>query len=551
MSFFNSPFVNAQQLVEWRSLRIALLALAFLFFQTLSVEATPGEGEHLPADETLSQSGRVVASMGAPALPASPASLLAPHACTAPAPTLLAPVGGATSNDLELPAFQWDPVSNISEYIVQISATDIFTRPLVSSSAIADPGEDVVFGDVSYDLEPDSTYYWRVASVCADGQIGPFSAPAVFATGGAGGGECDLPPPVLLRPVDGMETDSLIPMLTWAVRADAYEYQYELSTDAGFDELDENVTFYSIRRSEEIGRIPNENLVPGQLYYWRVASVCAEIDTMGEFSEAFTFRVTKDDLDLPTVPTPVSPAQGATTGSIRVVFDYSAVTGAEGYSIDFYRSHEDAVANSWFRSRNTLRTSEFAVFNPDESIFWRVQARNAYGWGELSAIRSFKTPVAEADAMIDAASGGVLEPDPGYLKVEVPAGAVTQDTMLHFQLLGTPQQPLPKHLFANRAFTLAAFADGTPLTELLKPFTMTIHYDENDLVAAGISDPSQLNLFFWTGERWESILPCEGCSLDTLNNRIVLKLNALAEFALAAPGVVSDGNRLFLPVVRP
>jgi hypothetical protein len=189
------------------------------------------------------------------------------------------------------------------------------------------------------------------------------------------------------------------------------------------------------------------------------------------------------------------------------------------------------------------------VEQPETTFYWRVKARNDYGWGPLSSIRSFTTPPLIATATIDPATGGTLNTSPGYLIANFPPGAVSQPAELRFNLLATPQKPLGSYQFANRAFTLEAYVGAQRITQFSKPFTMLISYDPNDLLAAGIDDPQELNLLHWDGLTWVSTLPCEGCSIDTSARLVTVVLDHLSEFALAAPTAPGFDHWLFLPVV--
>jgi hypothetical protein len=62
---------------------------------------------------------------------------------------------------------------------------------------------------------------------------------------------------------------------------------------------------------------------------------------------------------------------------------------------------------------------------------------------------------------------------------------------------------------------------------------MTIDYTDAQLAAAGLSE-ADLDLLFWDGARWVSVLACEGCGVDRSNNRVSVKLNHFSEFVLAA-----------------
>jgi len=141
--------------------------------------------------------------------------------CTAVPPTLLLSLDGAILNDLENPTYYWSFVPNITAYIFQLASEPTFANPLTTEGQTAFIGDTRVRHTSSEDLETGVTYFWRVASVCADGQIGVFAAPASFQAGpGSGGAECTLPPPTLFAPVNGSQVNTLIPTIEWATASD-------------------------------------------------------------------------------------------------------------------------------------------------------------------------------------------------------------------------------------------------------------------------------------------------------------------------------------------
>lgn len=533
------------------------LLLALLFLCALLL-ASPGAATRAkpatvapPAPEILALPDGTRLDKSA-ALPAAPVTVTPGQACAAAAPALLSPAQGAVSNDLENPRYGWRVVDGVDEYVFQLAANSAFDPPLTSEQQLRRAGQSTVTATSFYDLEPSQTYYWRVASVCPDGQIGPFAAPVSFQTGpGVTGQTCALPPPALLEPANGGQVSTLVPRMVWAVAPNTYEYYYQLSTRSDFATAAATVTFIGLDPALDtrVVEVPADNLMPDTLYYWRVASICADIDTRGAFATASSFRSGPAGGVLLAPPTPQAPADGATTGSIRVSLLHSGTSGAEDYSIRLYRTLVSAQADRPSRSFGGLATARAAVFNPQETWYWRVKARNAYGWGEASAVRSFTTPRLSAAAQITPEAGGTLSPTAGFLTVNFPPGAVSAATTLSFNLLASPTQRLTNFRFANRAFTLTATAGGQPVTRFARPFTMSVAYDNDDLLAAGIGDPSKLTLVFWNGGAWQQILPCEGCSLDTANRRITVVLDHLTEFALVAPA--GEGRAfVYLPLLK-
>ena len=70
------------------------------------------------------------------------------------------------------------------------------------------------------------------------------------------------------------------------------------------------------------------------------------------------------------------------------------------------------------------------------------------------------------------------------------------------------------------------------MTQFDPPYVLTLLYQDSDWQDAGIEDESTLNLYHWNGSQWEGILPCAGCSLDTVNNQLVAVLDHFSEFGL-------------------
>jgi hypothetical protein len=78
-------------------------------------------------------------------------------------------------------------------------------------------------------------------------------------------------------------------------------------------------------------------------------------------------------------------------------------------------------------------------------------------------------------------------------------------------------------------------ASGNPVNTFLQPFTLTIAYDPLDLLFAGIDDEANLNVVFWQNGRWYTLLPCDGCQVDTTTHTVTVRLQHLTEFALIFP----------------
>lgn len=150
-----------------------------------------------------------------------------------------------------------------------------------------------------------------------------------------------------------------------------------------------------------------------------------------------------------------------------------------------------------------------------------------YGYGRINAYRAVGT----TSAGIEPEAGGILSADNGDLTLDFPTGAVTSSTTVNYAPNASPGNPVGDLIFANTACTLEATdGEGDPVTQFDQPYTLTLRYQDSDWQNAGVADESTLNLYYWNGSQWEAILPCSGCSLDTVNNMLVAVLDHFTEF---------------------
>jgi hypothetical protein len=119
-----------------------------------------------------------------------------------------------------------------------------------------------------------------------------------------------------------------------------------------------------------------------------------------------------------------------------------------------------------------------------------------------------------------------------------------------YGLLTQPTHELPADQRALRSFTLEARdGNGNLVTHFNKPYTLVISYTDEQLAALGVAE-ADLNLAFWDGSAWVNVLPCGGCGVDTVNNRLTAVLDHFTEFALVGSVATGDGkSRVYLPVV--
>ena len=132
--------------------------------------------------------------------------------------------------------------------------------------------------------------------------------------------------------------------------------------------------------------------------------------------------------------------------------------------------------------------------------------------------------------------------------IEVPAGAVTEDTLLRLVVTEPASAPLDMSSAGN-SFELEASIDGDVLLDFafLEPVTMTINYADADI---NWLKEETLLLYYWDGSQWlDAATTCDPTSSytrDLAANLISLEVCHLTPFGLFAEAQPVQ----FLPLVR-
>lgn len=155
--------------------------------------------------------------------------------------------------------------------------------------------------------------------------------------------------------------------------------------------------------------------------------------------------------------------------------------------------------------------------------------------------------VESATGAVTPANGGAVTSGDGKISITFPPGAVNGPIDVALMTQGAPSQPAGGYRFAGKSFVVEATdSSGRPVTQFNQPFTLRVDYVDSDWQNTGITEESDLNLYFWNGAQWTPLLPCVGCSHDLNANRIVAVLDHLTEFAVLAGGGAAP---LYLPIV--
>jgi hypothetical protein len=132
--------------------------------------------------------------------------------------------------------------------------------------------------------------------------------------------------------------------------------------------------------------------------------------------------------------------------------------------------------------------------------------------------------------------------------LDFPGGAVDNTTTVTYSEQGEPSQSTGLFNFAGTSFSVEAFDENNdPIETFNENFTLTVQYEDEDWMNAGIKSEDDLSLFYWDGREWRDLMPCDACSHDTVNNTLTIMLDHLTEFALLADRGMA--NQLYLPLI--
>jgi hypothetical protein len=177
-----------------------------------------------------------------------------------------------------------------------------------------------------------------------------------------------LSAPTLTLPVNG-DTSKVQPLnLSWSTVTSATSYRVQVSPDSSFTTVsieDSTLTLAS--------RII-DSLSLGVKYYWRVRAK----NPSGVSSWTTPWWFTTIQPPMPSVPTPVSPADGSTSQAATQTLVWSTVSGATAYHVQVSTS---STFTSIFSQDSTLTADSMTLSGLAlrATYYWRVRAKNAVG----------------------------------------------------------------------------------------------------------------------------------------------------------------------------
>ena len=282
-------------------------------------------------------------------------------------PTQTAPANGALFQFL--PSFAWTPVAGAEKYEFQISADIGMNSPVLGR------GQDDFFtkntrATLSKTV-PNGTYYWRVRSVDAAGDVSEWTPPSMFRKSWTAAA-------TLQNPASGSQivfpTNPL--QLAWSAVPGAANYQVYLATDPALGNLVVNDSLAGgtgppVTQATTFTR--GASLAPGT-YYWGIVPIDAEgnkgtASPIASFTWVWPSTTTPQVTDLNAAPEVFDP-----------LFSWDPVPGAARYEVEVNSSSDFAPGSKVCCSPATIATSlaPTGVFK-DNVYYWRVRAIDPEG----------------------------------------------------------------------------------------------------------------------------------------------------------------------------
>ncbi len=232
----------------------------------------------------------------------------------------------------------------------------------------------------------------------------------------------------------------------------------------------------------------------------------------------------------PTATQTRTPEATATTTPVPGFVLRRAVFGAAG----------SEATSSTYRLRTTL--GQGSPIGESRSTSYRLRGGFWHAAGEV------KLPDLQAVTEVSPDQGGALTAPDGRVEITFPPSAVSQTVTVTYTQRSSPAEYTGSLLPAGNAFAFqAAEASGQPVTQFERPFTLTLHYTDDDWQRPGIPAEGNLNLYHWSAASSQWVM-VPRISHDTVANVLVASLDHLTEFALLG-SVTKEGYAAYLPVI--
>jgi len=192
--------------------------------------------------------------------------------------------------------------------------------------------------------------------------------------------------PTLISPTNGSSLQTLIPLFQWdsGNNLQADTFRLDLSRNSGFTDIINSLSFFQGHGAGSFRF--SENLDPASTIYWRAFLMCGGIQS--PYSEVWSFTTGSGGTIL-TAPALVSPANGGVVPTTTVTLQWSPVSGATGYQVNWRKVGQGGS----YTQPVTGTPSTIIWLSTNTTYEWWVSARNDYAFGVDSEKWRFTTPV--------------------------------------------------------------------------------------------------------------------------------------------------------------
>jgi subtilisin-like proprotein convertase family protein len=291
--------------------------------------------------------------------------------------TLVAPVSQATGVLLN-PILDWTDAPGATSYIVLVDEDSAFGSPEIAATVIS--SQYIV--PTPSPLRPGTVYNWKVRAQRSGAFRSGTPAQMQFITTFPRPGVFDI-----AAPAAGALNVPLLPTLSWAPSASAYDYQLRLDDDADFSSP---LIVVTITQTSYLLTVP---LPEGRVFYWQVTARNGAGQTPAATSpSAFSTLINPPQAFTLTLPT-----DGAVAQPTQPVFSWAPSTSAAEYQITIDDTIDFSSPVLTQTVDTTTFTPPFGVLASNRQYFWRVLGRNAVGQIASSpASRTFITSAPSA-----------------------------------------------------------------------------------------------------------------------------------------------------------
>lgn len=285
-------------------------------------------------------------------------------------PALISPVNGSIGV-LLTPLMDWSDASGVLNYEIQLSTNAGFTNIIFDSAGITASQITIPSGKLIGNV----IYHWRVNANNSAGSSA-WSSVWSFTTFG-------IPAvPVLFSPSNNSENISLTPMLIWNSVPNTSNYRLQLSIDSNFSSL----VIYDSAITQSYYNVPIGKLTNNTKYYWRVCA--SNVSGVGSWCALWAFTTT----GLPGQPVLVSPVNNSINMPLTPTLFWNNIQNALYYTLQL---SNDSTFSTFVISDSSITQTYFfitsGILNNNVKYFWRVKAKNTYGWGVFSSQWNFRT----------------------------------------------------------------------------------------------------------------------------------------------------------------